>query len=204
MKCAICGWNLNSGNWGYHWKNKHPDDKGDHEKVLVEGEMPRQGYWWCMKKNRNETKPAVYNGCWSGIKEHVASQLKAGVKIPYYWMEFGKQRMDEHFLLFDDAVMNNRTMANMRNPTRKEREKYRAQREKYETMPSEEKVMAKYPMIFKQEPYEEGEELEEMEDTRDPRVRVIGGVSMPMVHEGANMAAYLCRKYNSRKNSLTF
>ena len=44
--------------------------------------------------------------------------------------------------------MNSRTMANMRNPTREEKEKYEAEREKYETMTSDEKVMAKYPMIF--------------------------------------------------------
>ena len=170
--------------------------------------MPRQGYWWSVKKKHNEPKPAVYNGCWSGIKAHVASQLSAGVKIPYYWMEFGKRRMDELYLLFRDQAMNSRTMANMRNPTREEKEKYEAEREKYETMTSDEKVMAKYPMIFEQEPYEEGEELEEMEDTRDPRVRVIGGVSMPDEEEegaGVRMAAYLCsERFSSRKNSLEF
>ena len=102
--------------------------------------MPIQGhFWWSMKKSPHQRgiKPAVYNKDWTKIRDHVHTQLVAGVKIPYYWTAYGREVMDTYTLLWNEPIMHGRRVANMRNPNREEMAKYKEHREFYENLTSD-------------------------------------------------------------------
>ena len=110
--------------------------------------MPGQKhYWWSMKKGpHNKQRPVVFNKEWSTITHHVEDQLRAGVKIPYTWMEFGKHVIDNHFFNLRKPIMESRKMNHMRNPDKLEEAKYLQRREKCENRRSEVIINKGYEM----------------------------------------------------------